>query len=97
MPREGGASRIPATCDNTGVGDYWVPAFAGTTRSVSGQHRGRYAEVAALLGACVEMLRARGQPQAAEQLVQRVRDRFPRHSAFQIALDTAMPQQNSRR
>jgi hypothetical protein len=53
---------------------------------VGGQHRGSYDKAATLLGACMEVLRSRGQQPTATELLERVRNRFPRHRAFQALL-----------
>jgi hypothetical protein len=50
---------------------------------VGGQKRGAYDKAAVLTVACAETLRLRGDPDRAQALVQEIRDRFPRHSAFQ--------------
>jgi hypothetical protein len=50
---------------------------------VGGQKRGAYARAAVLTLACAETIRLRGDPAAADALVQEIRGRFPRHRAFQ--------------
>jgi hypothetical protein len=56
---------------------------------VGGQKRGAYSKAAALTLAGADALRLRGDPTAAEGLVQQIRGRFPRHSAFQRLFKTA--------
>ena len=56
---------------------------------VGDQHRGSYNKAATLMGACAEVLRLRGDNQAADKLLAEVRERFPRHRAFQAELDVA--------
>ena len=56
---------------------------------VGDQHRGSYDKAAALIGACAEVLCLRGDNQAADKLLAEVRERFPRHRAFQAELDVA--------
>jgi hypothetical protein len=57
---------------------------------VEQQHRGAYPRAAALLAACAEALNVQGQESEASALVQRLKARFPRHTAFQRELDAAM-------
>jgi hypothetical protein len=50
-----------------------------------------YADKAAILtAACAEVLRARGDKGAADTFVNEIRNRFPRHRAFQAELETAL-------
>ena len=56
---------------------------------VGNQHRGSYDKAAVLIAACAEVLRLRGDNQAADALLAEVRERFPRHRAFQGELDAA--------
>jgi hypothetical protein len=57
---------------------------------VSGQHRGSYNKAAVLTVACAEVLWLRGNKGAAGSLVDDVRNRFPRHRAFQAELKAAV-------
>ncbi len=57
---------------------------------VSGQHRKSYDKAALLTVACAETLRLRGRKGAAGTLLDDVRERFPRHRAFQTELNTAL-------
>jgi hypothetical protein len=57
---------------------------------VGGKHRRSYDKAALLTVACAEVLRLRGDKGAADTLVSEVRDRFPRHRAFQSELETAL-------
>ncbi|MBU0495051.1 MAG: hypothetical protein KKA73_25345, partial [Chloroflexi bacterium] len=57
---------------------------------VGNQHRRSYGQAAVLIVAGAEVLRRRGDPTAAEALVSAVRQRFPRHRAFQAEMDTAL-------
>lgn len=52
---------------------------------VSNQHRGAYDRAALLTGACVEALKAASKQNALE-FFNRIKDEFPRHSAFQAEL-----------
>ena len=56
---------------------------------VGNQHRGSYGKAAVLIGACAETLRLRNESKAADALLAEVRERFPRHRAFQTELDAA--------
>ncbi len=56
---------------------------------VDGQHRRRYEMAAALSAACAELLRIRGQAEAARKLLDDLYARYPRHRAFLGELDTA--------
>jgi hypothetical protein len=60
-----------------------------TEAIVSDKHRGSYDKAARLIGACAEVLRLRGEPAAADTLLEKIRERFPRHRAFLAELDTA--------
>ncbi len=57
---------------------------------VGGQHRGSYDKAAMLTTACAEVLRLRGNQEAADLLVDEVGQRFPRHRAFQAELKAAV-------
>ena len=57
---------------------------------VGRQHRGAYPRAASAVAACHETACARGQPRVGEQLVERMRSQYPRHSAFQRALREAL-------
>lgn len=57
---------------------------------VDNQYRGSYGKAAVLTAACAEVLRLRGDKAAAASLVDEIRDRFPRHRAFQAELKTAV-------
>jgi len=57
---------------------------------VSNQHRGSYDKAALLLAACAELLRLLGKVQEAAALLDDVRQRFPRHRAFQAELQAAV-------
>lgn len=57
---------------------------------VSGQHRGSYDKAALLTAACAETLQLRGNRPAANALVDEIRNRFPRHRAFQADLKSAV-------
>lgn len=53
---------------------------------VSGQYRAHYSSVAALAAALGEVKESRGERFAKEEILQRYRDAFPRHSSFRSAL-----------
>jgi hypothetical protein len=57
---------------------------------VSNQYRKSYGKAAVLTGACAETLRALGDQEAATSFVSEVRNRFPRHRAFQSKLKAAI-------
>ena len=57
---------------------------------VSNQHRGSYDKAALLLAACAELLRLLDKAQEAAALLDDVRQRFPRHRAFQTELQAAV-------
>jgi len=57
---------------------------------VSNQHRGSYDKAALLLAACAESLRLLGKAQEATALLDEVRQRFPRHRAFQTEVQAAI-------
>jgi len=57
---------------------------------VGGQHRGSYDKAAMLTAACAETLRLRGEKAQASALLIAVRERFPRHRAFQSELNGAV-------
>ncbi len=59
---------------------------------VGGQHRKSYGKAAVLATACAEMLRLRENREAAGSFLNEVRDRFPRHRAFQAELKAAVQQ-----
>ncbi len=62
---------------------------------VSNQHRGSYDKAALLTAACAEVLQRRGRKQAGDELLNEVRERFPRHRAFQTELKTAVHRMKS--
>ena len=64
---------------------------------VGDQHRRSYGKAARLTAACAEVLRLRGEAEAARAFVDELRERFPRHRAFQGELDTAMGSNRRRR
>jgi len=57
---------------------------------VEHQRRKSYGKAAVLLAACAEVLRLRGNDEAASKLLNDVRNRFPRHRAFQTELNKAV-------
>lgn len=57
---------------------------------VSHQSRESYGEAATLTIACAEVLRQRGEHAAAEAWVRTIRERFPRHRAFQREIGKAL-------
>jgi len=57
---------------------------------VSNQRRGSYGKAAVLIAACAEVLRLRGKGKEAGALLDDVRNRFPRHRAFQAELKGAV-------
>jgi hypothetical protein len=57
---------------------------------VGAQHRKSYGKAAVLTVACVEVLRARGKSGEANAMLDTVRNRFPRHRAFQSDLRAAV-------
>jgi len=57
---------------------------------VSNQRRGSYDEAAVLTAACAQVLRSLGDKGAADAFVNGIRNRFPRHRAFQAELQTAL-------
>jgi hypothetical protein len=59
---------------------------------VGGQHRKSYSKAAVLTAAGAEALWLRGNREAADSLVNEVRQRFPRHSAFQAELKASIQQ-----
>jgi hypothetical protein len=59
---------------------------------VGGQHRKSYDKAAVVTTACAEVLRLRGDRAAADSLVSEVRNRFPRHRAFQAELKSTVQQ-----
>jgi hypothetical protein len=59
---------------------------------VGDKHRGSYDKAAVLTVACAEVLRLRGDKAAADALIGEVRNRFPRHRAFQAEMKTAARQ-----
>jgi hypothetical protein len=58
--------------------------------NVSNQYRGSYDKAAMVTVACAEILQARGDEGAANALLDKVRNRFPRHRAFQAELKAAV-------
>ena len=63
---------------------------------VGNQHRKSYAKAAMLTVACAEVLRLRGDETAARTWVSEIRERFPRHRAFQSKLRNALERKWSR-
>jgi len=57
---------------------------------VGNQHRRSYPKAAVLIAACAEVLRLRGKGKEAGMLLDDVRNRFPRHRAFQAELKAAV-------
>lgn len=57
---------------------------------VSNQYRKSYGKAAVVITACAEVLRLRGSAKEAGSLLSEVRNRFPRHRAFQAEMDTAV-------
>jgi hypothetical protein len=57
---------------------------------VGNQHRRSYGKAAMLIAACAEVLRLRGRSGEAGTLLDDVRNRFPRHRAFQAELKAAV-------
>ena len=57
---------------------------------VSNQHRGSYGKAATLTVACTEALRLRGNASGGNAFLETIRTRFPRHSAFQAELRSAI-------
>jgi hypothetical protein len=57
---------------------------------VSNQHRGSYDKAAILTAACAEVLWSQRGRRAADAFVSEIRNRFPRHRAFQAELKTAL-------
>jgi len=57
---------------------------------VAGQHRKAYPRAAACVALCRETAIAMGRPAEGERLVLQVRQHYPRHTAFQRALDEAL-------
>ena len=64
---------------------------------VGDQHRRSYGKAARLTAGCAEVLRLRGEAEAARAFVDELRERFPRHRAFQGELDIAMGSNRRRR
>jgi hypothetical protein len=62
---------------------------------VSAQHRGAYDRAAVLMVACAETIELRGDQATADALVEEIRTRFPRHSAFQRELGKALQRKRS--
>ncbi len=60
-----------------------------TNDIVGNLHRGSYGKAATLTAACAETLQSQGKTAEADTLLNDVRDRFPRHRAFQSELDAA--------
>ncbi len=63
---------------------------------VSNQHRGSYDKAALLTAACAEVLQQRSQKQVGDELLNEVREQFPRHRAFQTELKTAVHRMKSK-
>ena len=57
---------------------------------VSNQHRKSYNKAAVLMTACAEVLRLRKKAKEAEAVLDGIRNRFPRHRAFQAELRAAV-------
>jgi hypothetical protein len=57
---------------------------------VGGQHRKSYGKAAMLTAACAEVLQLQGDREAASSFVSEIRNRFPRHRAFQAELKAAV-------
>ena len=57
---------------------------------VGNQYRGSYNKAATVTVACAEVLRLRGDQGAANRVVDDIRNRFPRHRAFQAELKDAL-------
>ena len=57
---------------------------------VGNQYRKSYGKAATVTVACAEVLRLRGDQQEATRFVDDIRQRFPRHSAFQAELKAAL-------
>jgi outer membrane biogenesis lipoprotein LolB len=66
------------------IAQRWINAI------VSNQHRGSYDRAAVLLAACAETLQLRGNDREAHALLDEVRQRFPRHRAFQTEVKAAV-------
>jgi hypothetical protein len=64
---------------------------------VGDKRRGSYDKAAVLTVACAEVLRLRGDKAAADALIGEVRNRFPRHSAFQAEMKTALQRRQTER
>lgn len=64
---------------------------------VEHQRRGSYGKAAVLIAACAEVLRLRGNDEGAGSLLNDVRNRFPRHRAFQAELNAAVQPMEPRR
>jgi hypothetical protein len=64
---------------------------------VGEQHRRSYDKASQLLAACTEVLRLRGETEAAQAFLNEMRERFPRHRAFQAELDAAAGRAQSSR
>ncbi|MFQ5792302.1 MAG: AMMECR1 domain-containing protein, partial [Acidobacteriota bacterium] len=64
---------------------------------VSNQYRKSYDKAAMVITACAEVLRLRGNDKEAGSLLNDVRNRFPRHRAFQAELNTAVQRMESSR
>ena len=57
---------------------------------VSNQRRGSYGKAAMLTVACTEALRLHGNVSGGNAFLEAIRTRFPRHSAFQAELRSAI-------
>jgi hypothetical protein len=57
---------------------------------VGNQHRGSYDKAALLLAACAEVGKSQGMEPEADALIAAIRQRFPRHRAFQMEVQMAL-------
>jgi len=62
---------------------------------VGNQYRKSYGKAATVTVACAEVLRLRGDQQAATRFVDEIRNQFPRHRAFQAELKAALQRMKS--
>lgn len=81
IPDESRRTRLLAACREVAL--RWVREIVG------GKLRGAYDSAAATVVVCAEALVLAGAPAAAADLLNGLRDEFPRHVAFQRALDEA--------
>jgi hypothetical protein len=80
-PKKSEAEAILAWC--TEVGERRACAIVERLRRAS------YDEAAAMVAACAEVLRLHDRKDEADRLIERIRERFPRHRAFQDELARA--------